>query len=215
MASYQLSNLARSTLSSPIGLIDTSIVVAFSAAFPTVPLFPIYVGPSGSTTGELMLVTGVVVSGATMTFTVQRNAESGSTLSAHVAGENVVAILSVAMLQSLLAATFPPWTALAAGGTATVGGASTALAVDTTGAATGANLPSSSVAFDGQIFAAHGIGASMSEGFTITAGSGTTMEDPNNAGTVGAGPFVVRNVPGFNVTYVYQAANTRWLIRGN
>jgi len=84
--------------------------------------------------------------------------------------------------------------------------------VDTTGADSTANLPASGTAANGEFHLFKASGATTTGALTINAGAGNTIELFQLQGTFGASTTIPENWnTGWEVGYVYQLANTRWI----
>lgn len=170
------------------------------------------------------MTAGAAVASVTGTAPIVSSGGTTPAISIVAATDSVPGSMSAAdktKLDAILAGAvsgIPAWTPLASGGTATVpSNTSAAYVADTTGSATTVQFPASGNCTDGQLVSVKGIGATATANCTLTPGAGTNLEDPNTPGTVGTGAasFIIRNILGFSVTYIYQATGTRWLIRGN
>src|SRR5271169_259612 len=133
----------------------------------------------------------------------------------NVRGADAIAATDFVTLQQLagIVAALPSrWTAVAAGGTgAAAAGVAVAFAFTTTGGRCNASLPAAPT--DGQVAVLKAVGATNTNGIATTPGTGQSVEDPTNPGTILAANAVsVFFGAGQVVIYRYQLLTTTWLI---
>src|SRR5688500_14431880 len=97
MATEQFSNDAQTTLAAALGASATSLTVTSAGTFPSSPQFRVQIG------SELLLVTGLSGPGNT-TWDVTRGQE-GTTPAAHIAGADVIGVLTAGAMSALTALT--------------------------------------------------------------------------------------------------------------
>ena len=111
-------------------------------------------------------------------------------------------------------AALPLWVAVPVGSSISVPPQTATLfyAIDSTGAQTTFDLPASGSAIDGQTVIFKLVGASVANPVLLTAGAGTTVENPGNAGNFSATAGTVSIAQqGAIFGIKYQAASTRWI----